>query len=150
MIRYLKNRLRAYIDRAVRDCVTAYADTIKPKEIDTEEIAEQVLYLVKTGHTLEYESLAECIDISELAGQFTVHDIAGEVDCQWVAEHLPVSEIAENFDVNALADYIDLEALAAAFSADDLADKLAGGLDYKCLAAAILKELRPVEVRPSA
>ena len=129
MIRYLKNRLRAYIDRAVRDCFTAYAETIRPKEIDTEEIAEQVLDRVKTGHTLEYESLAECIDISELALQFDTADIAGEVDYAMVADYVCLPTLAENFDVEEIASHVDL--------------------DYKCLAAAILKELRPVEVRPS-
>jgi len=166
MIRYLKNRFHAYIQGIMAENVSAIAELAamhvpEPDildmaskvqlQMDTDPIAERVVDLIKrTDHAVEYESLAECIDISELAGQFTVHDIAGEVDCQWVAEHLPVSDIAENFAVNELADYIDLEALASAFSADDLADKLAGGLDYKCLAAAILKELRPVEVRPSA
>ena len=128
MIRYLKNRLRAYIDRAVRDCVTAYADTITPQEIDADAIAKQAAGLVKDD--LDCESVAEEIDVSELALQFDTADIAGEVDHYRLASHICMSTLAENFDVEDIASHVEL--------------------DYKCLAAAILKELRPVEVRPSA
>ena len=128
MIRYLKNRLRAYIDRAVRDYVTAYADTITPQEIDADAIAKQAAGLVKDD--LDCESVAEEIDVSELALQFDTADIAGEVDHYRLASDICMSTLAENFDVEDIASHVEL--------------------DYKCLAAAILKELRPVEVRPSA
>jgi hypothetical protein len=128
MIRYLKNRLRAYIDRAVRDCVTACANTIAPQEIDADAIAKQAACLVRDD--LEWEAVAAEIDISELALQFDTADIAGEVDHYRLASHICMSTLAENFDVEEIASHVEL--------------------DYKCLAAAILKELRPVEVRPSA
>jgi len=113
MIRYLKNRLRAYIDRVIDS-----------------KIATLEQRMAGCVQEVDYDNLAGSIDISELALQFDTADIAGEVDYAMVADYVCMSTLAENFDVEDIASHAEL--------------------DYKCLAAAILKELRPVEVRPSA
>ena len=116
MIRYLKNRLRAYIDRVVDSKIGS--------------LEERMAERAKSCGAIDYDNLAGSIDISDLALQFDTADIAGEVEHDRLASYICLSTLAENFDALEIASHVDM--------------------DYKCLAAAILKELRPVEVRPSA
>ena len=142
MIRYLKNRLRAYIDRVIDSKIDDIAEMATYRvnltslarraadEVDIDTVAERLAEEVRGGGIVDYTDLAGSIDMSELALQFDTADIAGEVEHERIAHYICLSTLAENFDVEEIASHVDL--------------------DYKCLAAAILKELRPVEVRPSA
>lgn len=129
MIRYLKNRLRAYIDRVIDSKIDDIAE-MATSRVDLLSVARSAADEVDLSRIVDYADLAGSIDMSELALQFDTADIAGEVDYAMVAQYVCMSTLAENFDVEEIASHVCL--------------------DYKCLAAAILKELRPVEVRPSA
>jgi hypothetical protein len=168
MIRYLKNRFRAYIQGIIAekvDAIAALAALRVPEpdimdlaskvqlQMDTDPIAERVVDLIKkTDHAVEYESLAECIDIQELAGQFDISDLAGELDLSDVASNLEASDIAEHFALSDIAEEINLSSLAEEFDEDGIAERVIESLDYKVLAGALLRELRAesVTVRPSA
>jgi hypothetical protein len=155
MIRYLKNRFRAYVrsiaaEVAVQPDILDLASKVQ-LQMDTDPIAERVVDLIKrTDHAVEYESLAECISLEELAQQFDTRDLAGEMDYSSLAGEVHIPYLAQEFDVSDIAAEIDASEVASAFDEDSIADRVVEDLDYKCLAAAILKELRPVEVRPSA
>ena len=142
MIRYLKNRLRAYIESVLDNKTDDLAEMAVSKinlfwiakkaaeDIDIDALVERIGEQSKDGGLVDYDNLAGSIDVADLALQFDTADIAGEVDHYRLASHICMSTLAENFDVEEIASHVEL--------------------DYKCLAAAILKELRPVEVRPSA
>ena len=144
MIRYLKNRFHAYIQGIIAekvDAIAALAALRVPKpdildlaskvqlQMDTDPIAERVVDLVKTGHTLDYESLAEAVSIEELAQQFDVADIAGEVDHSEIASALDTSDIAGELDLEDIAGHIDM-------------DSVAENIDYRKLAVALLHAVK--------
>jgi hypothetical protein len=151
MIRYLKNRFHAYIQGIIAEKVDAIA-VLAAERVDVDSVVDTALDRVKTGHTVEYDRLAECIDIEELAQQFDTADLAGEMDYSSLAGEVHLPELAREFDVSDLAAEIDVSEVASAFDEDSIADRVIESLDYKVLAGAILRELRtePVTVRPSA
>jgi len=165
MIRYLKNRFHAYIQGIMAENVSAIAELAamhvpEPDildlaskvqlQMDIDPIAERVVDLVKTGHTVDYGQLAECIDPEELAKQFDTTDLAGEMDYSSLASEVDASELAREFDVSDIAAEIDASEVASAFDEDSIADRVLESLDYKALAIALLREVKPVQVRPSA
>lgn len=99
MIRYLKNRLHAYIQGVIAekmDSIAAYTasrlDTLDiaskvQLQMDLEPIIEQTVDRVQTGHTVEYDLLAEHIDAEEVAREV-------EVYASDVAEHLDYKRLA--------------------------------------------------------
>lgn len=149
MIRYLKNRFHAYIQGIIAEKVDAIA-ALAAQQVEVDTLVDTVLDRVKTGHTVDYGQLAECIDPEELAKQFDTADLAGEMDYSSLASEVDVSELAREFDVSDIAAEIDLSEVASAFDEDSIADRVLESLDYKALATALLRELQPVQVRPSA
>jgi hypothetical protein len=145
MIRYLKNRFRAYVRRiaaevAVQPDILDLASKVQ-LQFDIDPIAERVVDLVKTGHAVEYDILAECIDIEELAKQFDTADLAGEMDYSSLAGEVDMSQLAREFDTSEIARDISLSDIAGEFDEDDLAEKMIESLDYKRLARALLAEV---------
>jgi hypothetical protein len=149
MIRYLKNRFRAYIQGIIAEKVDAIA-ALAAEQVDVDSVVDTVMDRVTAEPDVEYDLLAEQIDIEELARQIDTSYLAGEMDYSSLASGVDVSELAREIDVSDIAAEIDASEVASAFDEDSIADRVVEDLDYKCLAAAILKELRPVEVRPSA
>jgi len=149
MIRYLKNRFRAYIQGIIAEKVDAIA-ALAAEQVDVDSVDDTVMDRVTAEPDVEYDLLAEQIDIEELARQIDTSYLAGEMDYSSLASGVDVSELAREIDVSDIAAEIDASEVASAFDEDSIADRVVEDLDYKCLAAAILKELRPVEVRPSA
>jgi hypothetical protein len=145
MIRYLKNRFRAYVRRiaaevAVQPDILDLASKVQ-LQFDIDPIAERVVDLVKTGHTVEYDRLAECIDQEELAKQFDTADLAGEMDYSSLASEVDMSELAREFETSDIAAEIDVSAVASGFDEDSIADRVLESLDYKRLAKALLAEV---------
>jgi hypothetical protein len=153
MIRYLKNRFHAYIQGIMAENVSAIAELASmhvPEpdildlaskvqlQIDIDPIAERVVDLVKTGHTMDYESLAEAVSIEELAQQFDVADIAGEVDHSEIASALDTSDIAGEISVSDLARELDLEDIAGHIDMESVAEYI----DYQKLAVALLHAVK--------
>ena len=151
MIRYLKNRFRAYIQGIIAEKVDAIA-ALAAEQVDVDSVVDTVMDRVKAGPDVEYDLLAEHIDIQELAGQFDISDLAGELDLSDVASNLEASDIAEHFALSDIAEEINLSSLAEEFDEDGIAERVIESLDYKVLAGALLRELRAesVTVRPSA
>ena len=147
MIRYLKNRLHAYIQGVIAekmDSIAAYTasrlDTLDiaskvQLQMDLEPIIEQTVDRVKTGHAVEYDRLAECIDVEEVAQQFDLYDIAGHLDYSELAGHLDLSAVAGDIDTSDMAAEV-----AAQVEVD--AEEVAEHLDYKRLAVALLDAVR--------
>jgi hypothetical protein len=157
MIRHLKNRFRAFVDTCIGEYMLHYRDELadmasRMVRPDLEPWIAQVVDRVKTGHTVEYDRLAECIDMEELAKQFDTAELAGDMDYSSLASEVDMSELAKEFDTSDIAGEIDLSEVASAFDEDSIADRVVESLDYKSLARAILAEIRaePVTVRPSA
>lgn len=147
MIRYLKNRLHAYIQGVIAEKIDTIAELATMKvnlpalsrqaaeQVDLEVVAEMLADRVKTGHTVDYEQLAECISVEEVAQQFDMYDIAG---------HLDYSELAGHLDYSSLAGEIDTSDMAAEVAAQMEVDAegVAEHLDYKRLAVALLDAVR--------
>jgi len=151
MIRYLKNRFRAYIQGIIAEKVDAIA-ALAAEQVDVDSVVNTVMDRVKAGPDVEYDLLAEHISIAELARQFDTSDLAGEMDYSSLAGEVHIPELAREFDVSDIAAEIDASEVASAFDEDSIADRVVESLDYKVLAGAILRELRAesVTVRPSA
>jgi hypothetical protein len=160
MIRYLKKLVSRRIESCVRDTMWQYRDELSElaaasvpevyildrirqvqADIDLEPVVERVLDRVKTGSTVEYESLAECIDREELAKQFDTADLAGDMDYSSLASEVDLNRLAEEFDLSDVAGEIDVASVASAFDEDSIADRVAESLDYKRLAKALLAEV---------
>lgn len=148
MIQYLKNRLASFVEECVAKQTARIAAAVTPppldflaiasqvqRQMDLDPIIEQTVDRLKTGHTVEYDRLAECIDGYELARQFDLYDIAG---------HLDYSELASNLDSSAIAGEIDTSDMAAdvAEHVEVDAEEVAEHLDYKRLALALLDAVR--------
>lgn len=147
MIRYLKNRLHAYIQGVIAEKIDTIAELATMKvnlpalsrqaaeQVDLEVVAEMLADRVQTGHTVDYERLAECISVGEVAQQFDKYDIAG---------HLDYSELAGNLDYSSLAEEIDTSDIASevAQNVEVDAEEVAEHLDYRRLAAALLEAVR--------
>lgn len=143
MIRYLKNRLHAYIQGVIAekmDSIAAYTasrlDTLDiaskvQLQMDLEPIIEQTVDRVKTGHAVDYERLAECIDVTEVAAHMDTGDI--DWDYSQIASEISV-------DYSDLAGEIDTSNIASEVEVD--AEEVAEHLDYKRLAAALLDAVR--------
>lgn len=145
MIRYLKNRLARFVD----DCIKQRIDTIAAVaggRVDLDKIAvrvpfdrgqmvDEILDRLKTGHTVEYDLLAEHISVEEVAKQFDLTDIAGHMDYSDLAGHLDYSSLAGEIDTSDMAsdvaEHVEVDA-----------DEVAQHLDYKRLAVALLEAVR--------
>ena len=147
MIRYLKNRLHAYIQGVIAEKIDTIAELATMKvnlpalsrqaaeQVDLEVVAEMLTDRVKTGHTVEYDRLAECIDAEEVARQFDLYDIVGHLDYSELAGHLDLSAVAGDIDTSDMAAEV-----AAQMEVD--AEEVAEHLDYKRLAVALLEAVR--------
>ena len=147
MILYLKNRLHAYIQGVIAEKIDTIAELATMKvnlpalsrqaaeQVDLEVVAEMLTDRVKTGHTVEYDRLAECIDAEEVARQFDLYDIVGHLDYSELAGHLDLSAVAGDIDTSDMAAEV-----AAQMEVD--AEEVAEHLDYKRLAVALLEAVR--------
>ena len=79
------------------------------------------------GRQVGAQSVAEHIDLSDLAGEFNVRRIAEEVgvDAQDVADNIDLSELAQHIDCNT----------------DDMAERVAGNLDLSDVARHVADEI---------
>jgi len=144
MIRYLKNRLARFVEERVARQTARIAAAVTPppldflaiasqvqRQMDLDPIIEQAVDRLKTGHTVEYDLLAEHISVEELAKQFDISDVVGELD---------YSELAGNLDYPSVAESIDTSDIASEVEVD--AEEVAEHLDYKRLAVALLDAVR--------
>ena len=147
MIRYLKNRLHAYVQGIIAEKIDTIAELATMKvnlpalsrqaaeQVDLEVVAEMLADRVKTGHTVEYDLLAEHISVEEVAEQFDLTDIAGHLDYADLAGHLDYSSLAGEIDTSDMdddvAEHVEVDA-----------EEVAEHLDYKRLAVALLDAVR--------
>ena len=105
-------------DSLVDEVSSSLADSINPRDVAKYFTAKAVAEEIDT-----YE-VARCIDTSDLDAA----DIAGEIDLSNLAKEIDHEDLAGHFCTSDVADSIDL-------------DKLAGKLNYRLLAAALLEEV---------
>lgn len=148
MIRYLKNRLARFVD----DCIKQRIDTIAAvagSRVDLDKIAvrvpfdrgqmvDEILERVKTAHTVDYEQLAECLDVTEVAAHMDTSDI--DWDYSQVTDGISLSDLAGELDYSSLAGEIDTSNIASEVEVD--AAEVAEHLDYQRLACALLDAVR--------
>ena len=148
MIRYLKNRLTRFVEECVARQTARIAAAVTPppldflaiasqvqRQLDLDPIVEQTVDRLKTGHTVEYDLLAEHISVEDVARQFDVCDIAGNLDYSELASNLDYSSVAEEVDTSDIASEV-------AQNVEVDAEEVAEHLNYRRLAAALLEAVR--------
>lgn len=151
MILYLKNRLAIFVEECVTKQIDRIVATVKSPPLDILDLAskvqlnldldpiiEQTVERVKTAHTVDYEQLAECLDVTEVAAHVDTSDI--DWDYSQVTDGISLSELAGELDYSSLAGEIDTSNIASEVEVD--AEEVAEHLDYKRLARALLDAVR--------
>jgi len=83
--------------------------------------------IVDNRHGTLTRGIAEQIDLSDLASEFSVREIAEHIN-------IDASDVAENIDMSELAQHLDIDT-------DDLADRVANNLDLSDIARHVADEV---------
>ena len=81
---------------------------------------------------LDYDALAQSVDIYDLAGNVDTSDVAYHVETTEVARYIDHSEIASEFDLESLAEHIDY---------DNLQQQMTDALDIDILAQTVSEKI---------
>lgn len=103
---------------------------------DHDEVAKSIIdnhgdslvnSIVDNRHGTLTRGIAEQIDLSDLASEFSVRDIGEHIN-------IDASDVAENIDMSELAQHLDIDT-------DDMADRVANNLDLSDIAHHVADEV---------
>ena len=86
--------------------------------IQNPDFMEDILKYVRDNDCIEYDKLAQEIDLDDLANAFSYSELAYELDYDRLAQEFSISDIVDELDTNDIAQQIDLSDLAEHFSID--------------------------------
>ena len=114
------NQITNAIGAVIADAVKAEVDSRPPYELD-------------------YETIAEKVNVAEVASEISLSDLASEICVGDIANEISVSDLTED-----IASNIDLSSLGREMfdeRTDDIIEAVMEKLDYKLLASALLEEM---------